>query len=313
MDTVRTLEPEASADTSPAVFAQSPMHAPLPRSGSVIPDDVTALIYRPSRSAMTSAPARNRWCLVFERQMPSYLEPLMGWTGSDETQHQVSLQFPTLQAAVRYAERQGFRYGIQMPTREPLPRADDDHPSDNSGAFADAVLHRLGITEMRGAYRRAIAGAREREDPEGPDHWNHPGQVVEDPALSLTAKRSILMNWAWNEYLLDQATTEGMPENDRVSRLDEVERALLELETDRRSVNAAARTVAEDTGSIPENGLGVTGCEIRLISAHTPIGSAGGGAAGSRRSRQPDDAQAYEFSPAADPTIRRRPLELRPT
>lgn len=313
METVRTSKPGARADMSSSVFAQSQMRSPLPRSGSVIPDDVTALIYRPSRSAMTSAPARNRWRLVFERQMPSHLEPLMGWTGSDETQHQVSLQFPTLQAAVRYAERQGLRYGVRIPAGEPLPRTDDDHPSNNAGAFADAVLHRLGITEMKGAYRHAMAGARERKDPEGPDRWDHPGQVVEDPALSLPAKRSILMNWAWNEYLLDQTTTEGMPENGRVSRLGEVERALLELETGRRSVDAVTRTVAEDTGSIPENGLGVTRSEIRLTSAHTPTRGAEGGAAGSRPSRQPDDAQVREFSPAADPGIRRRPLELRPT
>lgn len=313
MEIVRTSKPRARADTPSSVFAQSQMHSPLPRSGSVIPDDVTALIYRPSRSAMTSAPARNRWRLVFGRQMPGYLEPLMGWTGSNETQHQVSLEFPTLQAAVRYAERQGLRYGVQMPAGEPLARADDDHPSDNAGAFADAVLHRLGITEMKCAYRHAMAGAREREDPEGADRWDHPGQVVEDPALSLPAKRSILRNWAWNEYLLDQATTDGMPENGRVSRLDEVERALLELETGRRSVDTAARTVAEDTGPIRENGLGVTESEIRHRSAHTPIRGAGGGAAESRPGRRPDDAQACAFSPAADPTIRRRPLELRPT
>lgn len=40
----------------------------------------------------------------------------------------------------------------------------------------------------------------------------------------------ILMNWAWTEYLIDQATNEGMPENGRPSRLDEVEQALLALE-----------------------------------------------------------------------------------
>ncbi|TIS07505.1 MAG: hypothetical protein E5X10_25345, partial [Mesorhizobium sp.] len=44
------------------------------------------------------------------------------------------------------------------------------------------------------------------------------------------AKRSILMNWAWTEYLIDLATNEGMPENDRPSRLDEVQQALLALE-----------------------------------------------------------------------------------
>jgi hypothetical protein len=54
--------------------------------------------------------------------------------------------------------------------------------------------------------------------------------VVVDPTLSLEAKRSILMNWAWTEYLADQATNEGMPENQRPSRLDEVEQALLALE-----------------------------------------------------------------------------------
>ncbi|WP_245322466.1 hypothetical protein [Mesorhizobium sp. WSM3882] len=38
------------------------------------------------------------------------------------------------------------------------------------------------------------------------------------------------MNWAWTEYLIDLATNEGMPENDRPSRLDEVQQALLALE-----------------------------------------------------------------------------------
>jgi hypothetical protein len=63
--------------------------------------------------------------------------------------------------------------------------------------------------------------------------------VVRDPTLSLDAKRSILMNWAWTEYLIDQATNEGMPENHRPSRLDEVEQALLALE----------RPVANDRGA----------------------------------------------------------------
>lgn len=54
--------------------------------------------------------------------------------------------------------------------------------------------------------------------------------VVGDPTLTVEAKRSILMNWAWTEYLIDQATNEGMPENNRPSRLDEVEQALLALE-----------------------------------------------------------------------------------
>ena len=39
--------------------------------------------------------------------------------------------------------------------------------------------------------------------------------------------------------MIDQATTEGMPENNRPSRLDEVEQALLALE----------RSVANDRGA----------------------------------------------------------------
>ncbi|TIR22565.1 MAG: ETC complex I subunit, partial [Mesorhizobium sp.] len=40
----------------------------------------------------------------------------------------------------------------------------------------------------------------------------------------------ILRNWAWTEYLVDLATGEGMPENERPARLDEVGLALLALE-----------------------------------------------------------------------------------
>lgn len=56
--------------------------------------------------------------------------------------------------------------------------------------------------------------------------------VVRDQGLTLEAKRSILMNWAWTEYLIDQATNEGMPENNRPSWLYEVEQGLLALERD---------------------------------------------------------------------------------
>ncbi|WFU19963.1 hypothetical protein [Bradyrhizobium sp. CB3481] len=36
--------------------------------------------------------------------------------------------------------------------------------------------------------------------------------VVRDAGLSIDAKRSILIDWAWAEYLIDQATNERMPE-----------------------------------------------------------------------------------------------------
>lgn len=97
-------------------------------------------------------------------------------------------------------------------------------------AFADATLGRLGLFNLQESYDRAREGAIERGDLFGPDGWPSPIDVVHARELTIEAKRAILMNWAWTEYLIDQATNEGMPENGRPSRLDEVEQALLVLE-----------------------------------------------------------------------------------
>ena len=42
----------------------------------------------------------------------------MGWNGSQDTDKQVILTFPTREAAIGYAEREGLPYAIS----EPLPR-----------------------------------------------------------------------------------------------------------------------------------------------------------------------------------------------
>ena len=52
-----------------------------------------------------------------------------------------------------------------------------------------------------------------------------------DLALSSDENRSVLKNWAWNEYLIDLVTAEGMPENGRPARPADVELALLALES----------------------------------------------------------------------------------
>jgi hypothetical protein len=54
--------------------------------------------------------------------------------------------------------------------------------------------------------------------------------VVRKGSLSLDAKRAILIDWAWTEYLIDQAISEGSPEIGRPSRLQKVELALRALE-----------------------------------------------------------------------------------
>jgi ETC complex I subunit conserved region len=83
-------------------------------AGSVFPSDAVAHIFRPARSAMTSGKARTKsWVLRFDRRTPPIIEPLMGWTGGDDTLIQVELTFPTREAAVAYAERQGLTFVIE--------------------------------------------------------------------------------------------------------------------------------------------------------------------------------------------------------
>ncbi len=80
---------------------------------STFPPDAIAVIYRPARSAMTSGRANTRsWKLRFERRSPPFIEPLMGWTGGDDTLTQVELTFPTAEAAIAYARRQGLTFVV---------------------------------------------------------------------------------------------------------------------------------------------------------------------------------------------------------
>ncbi|WP_414474368.1 hypothetical protein [Microvirga sp. M2] len=52
-----------------------------------------------------------------------------------------------------------------------------------------------------------------------------PADVVRHPRLTLDGKREILWRWAWDEYLLDLALADGMPEGEP-PRLPEVKAAL---------------------------------------------------------------------------------------
>lgn len=71
-------------------------------------------ILRGAKSATQSGKARTlRWLLEFEPDEPRQIEPLMGWVSSGETKRQIHLWFPTAEAAVAYAERQGLTYRIE--------------------------------------------------------------------------------------------------------------------------------------------------------------------------------------------------------
>jgi hypothetical protein len=83
-----------------------------------------AKIYKPSRNAMQSGEARTRdWVLEFVPADAKWIDPLMGWTGSDDMNSQVRLSFPTREEAIAYADRYAIAYQIFEPKkRRPILR-----------------------------------------------------------------------------------------------------------------------------------------------------------------------------------------------
>lgn len=85
---------------------------PVPACDRLL-EGARAILYRPSRSVMSSHPQRRRpWVLAFERKAPPTIEPLMGWTSDTDPVAQVRMRFPSLDAAVAYARKYGIAYEV---------------------------------------------------------------------------------------------------------------------------------------------------------------------------------------------------------
>jgi hypothetical protein len=194
-------------------------HVPLSRPA--FPPEAVAHIYRPCRSAMTSGPAPSSWRLEFEPRSAPFQDPLMGWTGSRDPLQQVALTFPTLDAALFYAERQGLRVMVH---HDEQSRADERDIAKR--AFSDDTLQRLGLGALQQRYGEAMAEARVDGDEPERQAGETPIDVLRRPGLSPDDKRSILMNWAFDEHLREQ----WEPRYRAAPRLAEIDRALLALE-----------------------------------------------------------------------------------
>lgn len=79
-----------------------------------------ARIYQPAKPATQSGRFKTKFWVV-EREPQSRVEPdrLIGWLGSDDTEKQVILHFPTKEAAIAYCRRKNIAYSVS----EPHPRA----------------------------------------------------------------------------------------------------------------------------------------------------------------------------------------------
>ncbi len=80
---------------------------------------MTARIYQLPKNAMQSGRARTRgWVLEHLPSEARRVDPLMGWTGSGDTQVQVRLSFDSVEAATAYAKREGIdAHVIATPAR----------------------------------------------------------------------------------------------------------------------------------------------------------------------------------------------------
>ena len=210
---------------------------PVPEASvtkSVFPADAQAVIYKPAPSPMTSGRARaQRWTLRFERRSAPYIEPLMGWTGDGDPLSQVELSFPSAEAAIAYARRQGLQYTVQGFAVQGLaalgskPRLVSDNPEVEGRAASQQRRRRLEWTER-------TLGPEVIRDGFGPgaepaESYADPQQVLLDSNLSPTRKRDILRRWALHASQIETEHSKGnllaTP-----SHLQEVIDALLDLE-----------------------------------------------------------------------------------
>ena len=80
----------------------------------------TARIFQKLKNSTQSGRAgTDRWILEFESSSAKRPDPLTGWAGGADTQEQVRLSFPTCDAALAYAARQGVQaHVVPAPERK---------------------------------------------------------------------------------------------------------------------------------------------------------------------------------------------------
>lgn len=86
-------------------------------------------IFKPAKTAMQSGTANTKdWVLQAEPSAARANDPLMGWTGSSDTEQQIQLTFDSKEAAIAFATKQGWAYSISEPKpRRPINKSYADN------------------------------------------------------------------------------------------------------------------------------------------------------------------------------------------
>jgi hypothetical protein len=86
------------------------------------------IFQQPKPATQSGVAGTHDWVLDFEPAAARRADPLMGWTGSADTQAQVRLRFDSRDAAVAYAERNGIAYALEpTPPRRFHPKVYADN------------------------------------------------------------------------------------------------------------------------------------------------------------------------------------------
>ena len=80
-----------------------------------------ARIYQPAKTAMQSGKAKTgAWLLEFAPEKPYFVDNLMGWTGMTDMPREIRMTFPTQEAAIAYAKREGLPYEVFIPNQRKM-------------------------------------------------------------------------------------------------------------------------------------------------------------------------------------------------
>src|SRR4051794_1766088 len=126
----------------------------------------------------------------------------MGWTGDDDTLALVELSFPSAEAAIAYARRQGLQYTAQcLPAQGAKPRLVSDNPSAEGRTAGPQRRRRLEWIER-------TLGPEALRHGFGPDldvtaSYADAQQVLLDSNLPPTRNRDVLRCWALDAYQIE--------------------------------------------------------------------------------------------------------------
>lgn len=159
----------------------SPALAPLPE----------ARIHSADRGSTSSGAGRKGWVLAFERASAPFADPLTGWTGGADPYAPIRLTFSTMQRAIDFAERQGWRYHVEEPPfRRPRLQAyadrfrpDPSRPLHWREGDAGLVMDDTGRAQVSRAARRPGTAAGSDAPPASP-RLTPPAGLVDETLMA---------------------------------------------------------------------------------------------------------------------------------